>query len=486
MTNQFGNALFCFLDGLTPQEISQQRLVLLRRWDLITGSTPPIFEEATQTLGSFLKAPIAILTLLLEEELLIKSAVGLSQLGLRSELAVTCKLPEQESYCIHVIGSQKNLAIVDTLTDDFFSRSILAQNYGIRSYLGTPLITSEGYCIGTLAVMDFVPRTFAAQELTFINLTARWCLAEFERDYVLKNSPRLNQEIPTQEISPQISQESQESPENTDSSPNSLNYIYQNQMRLIRYLTNDLVNFLTSIIGMSSILLRQVYGNLNQKQKEYLQIIYNSGQSLTYLVDKINNLGFLDDKITQVSLLLVNIEMLCQQVIGRLNQIEKNKQCTINLSMVPGSRLFLLDKEKCLQTLYYLFFTIIDFVPPGGELRIHVSNKNNSLSISTWIEHPYLGGIIYNSGEYDEFLHKIYSQPQEGSGRILMENLMILLEQSQKNNGGNDRVSEQDLSKIFQLLYSCQLAEIQGGEIVIQGTANGDYRYVLNLPQRQG
>jgi signal transduction histidine kinase len=484
MTTQLENFLFCLLDGLTPNQRVHQRLAVLQRLNLTGADSIPVFEEATQTIADFLTTPIALLTLLLEEELLIKSAVGLSRLGLMNELAVTRKISIQESFCINVIDSKKNLAIADTFADAYFSRSILAQNYSIRSYLGTPLITSEGCCIGTLAVMDFVPRKFSDRELSFINLTARWCLGELERDYLSKS-----RDYSTQEILPLLEDESEKvSPDNPEDNTSYLDYIHQTKIKLVRYFSNELANPLTSVIGMSSILSRQIYGKLTPKQKEYLKVIHNSGQNMSHLVQQINNLGILDENINKINLVSVDLEMLCQQVINSLNQLAKNQQETINLSIAPGNRIWLLDKEKSRQALYYLVISVMEFAPAGGEVRIHVSKKIDYISIYVWIDHPCLGNFLPQVGAYPEFLNKFYPAKSKGleqdlsnEQKIIIKHLITVLEEAKivKNKS-----SDRDFSKIFQLLYSCYLAEIQGGEIAIQGTEEYGYRYVLKLPKK--
>jgi GAF domain-containing protein len=60
-----------------------------------------------------------------------------------------------------------------------FTQHILVQEYGITSYLGVPLITLDGICLGTLAVMDIIPHSFTAQDLHFLKMTARCCLMEY-------------------------------------------------------------------------------------------------------------------------------------------------------------------------------------------------------------------------------------------------------------------------------------------------------------------
>ena len=78
------------------------------------------------------------------------------------------------------MDSQQFLTIEDTTTNSVFASSLLVQDYGIRAYLGYPLVTTEGDYIGTLGVMDLISRKFTNKEIDFLAMTARWCLREFE------------------------------------------------------------------------------------------------------------------------------------------------------------------------------------------------------------------------------------------------------------------------------------------------------------------
>ncbi len=185
--NKPRNRLFCRLDNLSPSAKEEKRLKILGGLGLLASESIPVFEEATQTASSFLEAPICILGLAVEQELWFKSAFGLSSIGLMNQLASHRRIPLQESFSVYVIDSEQPLAIENTFSNRAFTNSSLTQHYGIRSYLGVPLISSEGFCIGTLEVMDLESRQFTCKDVDFLALTARWCLREFERDYALKH-----------------------------------------------------------------------------------------------------------------------------------------------------------------------------------------------------------------------------------------------------------------------------------------------------------
>ncbi|MGH2414971.1 MAG: GAF domain-containing sensor histidine kinase, partial [Microcystaceae cyanobacterium] len=374
------NRLFCHLDGLTSAGREQQRVTTLKKLGLLDPGTVPIFDEATQTAARFIEAPMCILGLMVQEQLWLKSAVGLSRLGLMNQLASSRQISRQDAFSTYVVDSQQNLIINDTTADSIFARSLLVQHYSIRAYLGTPLITAEGQCIGALAVMDLVPRQFTLRDIEFLALSARWCLREFEREHLLKTQPHqinewllLNQSQESRESnSPSNDKNPSTAAANFSTSTNAI------KLKLLRQLTQELRTPLTAVIGMASVLIGEVFGSLSNKQKEYLEIIHTSGQEMSSLVDEILKLGVANETVTKLQLTPVNIEMLCQQALNSLCQIAKQKRQELRLSVEPGKRIWLLDKEKARQALYFLVISAIESSEPSSEVRIHVSHRSKT------------------------------------------------------------------------------------------------------------
>lgn len=486
--------LFCRLDGLTPVAREQKRLNTLKHLGLLEAETVPVFDEATQTVARFLEAPICILTLMVQEELWIKSAVGLSRIGLMNQLATSRKIPRQESFCTHVVDSQQFLIIQDTLAESIFVASALVQHYGIRSYLGTPLIAGDGECIGTLAVMDLVPHAFSERDIEFLNITARWCLREFERDRLMAETSSL------QSTSSLALAKSASSAASMPIDSNNLLFLSQFfdnsshniKIQLLEQLIQELRTPLTSVIGMASVLKRELYGPLTNKQKEYLDIIYNSGQHLSGLVEEIVNLEVLNQKNTELHLVSVELEMLCQQVINSLVEIARQKQQEFRLSVEPGQRIWSLDKEKVRQSLYYLVVSMLNSAEPGGEVRIHVSRKSKTLNIAVWVSHPYLGdGLPQVELSSKNPLSLALEKALENSDANDVDSLFgeqTLTSQNLAEAWHNFHQQESNsLAKmpreILGLLLSCYLAETHEGKIAVQGSQVSGYRYVLKLPK---
>jgi len=500
--------LFCRLSSFTPAVREQQRLKVLAELGLLEAEIVPVFEEATQTTARFLEAPICILGLMTQEWQWLKSAVGLSRVGLMNDLAASRQLPRSESLCTHVVDSHQVLAIHNTATNPVFAKSLLVQHYGIRAYLGAPLITASGQCLGTLAVMDLEPRIFSSKDIEFLSLMARWSLTEFERNHLLKSQPTdpicwtSKSSVPNLHRQTWEANSTLEPINSVNSSVAKPSSSHTLKFKLLSHLSQELRTPLTSVMGMTSVLSREIYGPLSTKQKEYLDIIHHSGQDLVSLVDEILALGILDESNQKLHLVSVDIEMLCQQAIKSLEQIAKHRQQQIRLSVEPGNRIWLLDKDKVRSILYYLIFSVIQSADPGCVVRIHVSRKMEKLNIALWVSHPWLGDCLpqvdlysqpaicslYNGSNPEAELNNAENQeltktssflpsPSQPISSISLAAALAAAEEVKKTSSSSQ--SRESLG----LLLSCELAEIHGGQISVQGSPESGYRYVVALPQ---
>lgn len=493
------NNLFLGLNGVTPQAREQQRLIALAESGLLQAENIPIFDEATQTAAHFLDAPICILGIMDRERQVFKSAVGLSRLGLMNQLAASRQLLRSESFCQYVVESQKVVVISDTTTDPEFAKSLLVQHYGIRAYLGVPLLTVSGHCLGSLAVMDKIARNFSSKDIEFLELMARWMMSEFERNRLQTNteSPGVMVNLNTQIISP--SQKSESLAGN------------QIQVKLLGQITQELRTPLTSILGMASVLGREIYGPLTKKQREYLEIIQNSGQYLLSLVNEILALGELNADDPKLNLSATDIEMLCQQASNSLEEEANRRGQKIRVSVEPGNRIWQLDKDKVRQMLYHLVSSLLKTADTGCVIRVHVSRKNEGLNIGVWVSHPWLGDSLPNVESYlyqssmkaipvlseslpaeaedqeawptlaipSEREHTRIESSRSTDFSALDEQVIVTGEEVKILPNSLDSESLENLG----LLLSCHLAQLQGGDISIQGSPESGYRYVILLPK---
>jgi GAF domain/His Kinase A (phospho-acceptor) domain len=459
---------------MTVTDREQQRLQALAESGLLEKDNIPVLNEAAQLVANFLEIPICIASIMDRDWQWIKAEVGWSDLEQIQSLATVRQLKRSECFCAYVIASEQVLAIRDTTTHPTFAHRLFVGHYGIRAYLGVPLIASSGYCMGTLAVMDLAPREFRPKEIEFVELAARWCMAELERVQPIGAS------LP----SPKRPESSPPPLPVFGSLPTSGFSIDRLKVELIAQLMQELRTPLTSVMGMTSVLSREIYGPLRRKQKEYLKIIHDSGQYLLSLVEEILALRELPNSGVPLSLISVDVEMLCQQVLKTLEPVANRREQQIHVSVEPVHRIWLLDKGKVQQLLYHLMFRVIQVAEGGCVIRIHVSRKGDNLNIGIWVSHPWLGDnlpeieleacgiLIANSNPSgDAEVPDVKSVPEEVATIDVWERVQdSTLDRSRERLG---------------LLLSCQLAKMHGGNISIQGTPRSGYRYVVSLPERR-
>ncbi|MBF2071457.1 GAF domain-containing sensor histidine kinase [Fischerella thermalis] len=502
------NKLLSLKDGwASPETREQQRLRALSELGLRQPETIPVFEEATQTAAHFLEAPISILGFVDQERHWFKSAVGLSRLGLMNQLAQNRQLLRQESFCTQVVENSQIIVINDTrnLVDTGNTvASKLVEDYGIRAYLGAPLFDACGNCLGALAVMDLVPRNFTNRDIEFLQIIARWSMSEFERNRLLQQA---TSEIKTAHS---VCEWSLPEPKKSESEirispitlPTSSVPTSQLKLELLEQLTQELRTPLTSVLGMASVLGREIYGPLTTKQREYLDIIQHSGRYLLSLVNEISELGAMDETETALNLSPVDIEMLCQQAINTLAEAANRREQDIRLSLEPGrNRIWLLDKDKVRQMLYHLIFSVIQLSATGSVVRIHVSHKENTLNITVWVSHPWLGDGITEVDPYFRLsvvpllelteekttdFNTLLEDQEDASGLPLGLDKSQTVKVSTSSILNKTKRSGSLSRESLGLLLSCHLAELHGGYISIQGSPEAGFRYILSLPLNQG
>ena len=148
---------------MTPAPIPDNedaRLNALR--GLLLLDTPP--EERYDRLARFaaeqLDVPIALLSLVDGQRQWFKSRVGVD----------VSETPRDISFCGHAVMKNELFIVEDASSDPRFADNPLVVGAPhIRFYAGAPLSSPSGHHIGTLCVIDTVPRTLGAVELAILD-----------------------------------------------------------------------------------------------------------------------------------------------------------------------------------------------------------------------------------------------------------------------------------------------------------------------------
>ena len=136
-----------------PNEV--RRLEALRDLDVFGSPAEPQFDALCQTAQALFGVPIALVSLIGENEQRFKGRCGLDVGG----------TPRDVSLCTYTILSDAVMVVEDATRDERFAANRLVTGEPhIRFYAGAPLVLAPGIHLGALCIIDRVPRTFSLEQ----------------------------------------------------------------------------------------------------------------------------------------------------------------------------------------------------------------------------------------------------------------------------------------------------------------------------------
>jgi GAF domain-containing protein len=153
-----------------PQNESK-RLKVLWQYEVLDTVPEEVFDDLTELAARICEAPIALISLVDEKRQWFKSKVGVTVSETSRDL----------SFCAYAI-TQSDLFIVPDATQDkrFANNPLVTSDPKIRFYAGAPLITPDGHALGTLCVIDKVPRELRLEQKEALRILAHHVVSQLE------------------------------------------------------------------------------------------------------------------------------------------------------------------------------------------------------------------------------------------------------------------------------------------------------------------
>lgn len=248
-----------------------QRVQALRAYDILDSEIEEAYDSLTRIAAQVCGTQMSVISFIDEKRQWFKSHYGID----------AKETPREVSFCTHAILKPDEVMEVKNATKDdrFKENPLVTGNPNIRFYAGAPLVSPEGYALGTICVIDEIPGQLSDFQKDVLQSLSRQAVIMLE---LRKKSKLL------------IEQKRQLEEHNT-------------QLQKFAYVvSHDLRSPLNNISALSNIISENEELDLDEDSRKFLSMIVQSADSLKSLIDGIlkyySSDGLLSESMEAVAL----------------------------------------------------------------------------------------------------------------------------------------------------------------------------------------
>jgi GAF domain-containing protein len=147
------------------------RVQAVEQADVLDTLPDPQFDDLVLLASTICQTPIAVISFITADKQILKSRVGLNYNS----------TPRDIAFCAHAIAQNDLFIVPDSLKDQrFLDNPNVLGDPNIRFYAGMPVIDDKGCALGTVCVIDRVPRELTDKQKTALRVLARHVLIHLE------------------------------------------------------------------------------------------------------------------------------------------------------------------------------------------------------------------------------------------------------------------------------------------------------------------
>ncbi|MDZ8105550.1 MAG: PAS domain S-box protein [Nostoc sp. DedQUE12a] len=217
-------------------------------------------------------------------------------------------------------------------------------------------------------------------------------------------------------------------------------------------MSHELRTPLNAIMGLSQLLQQEIVGSLNEKQKEYINCIYTSGEQLLAVINDILDLSKVEAGKEELLLLPLPVSEICNYAISTVRDgaLEKGLQLTCEID--PEADTCIADERRIKQMLLNLLSNAVKFTP-AGEISLVVKKLPQGMKFIVSDT-----GIGIDSSQF-QFLFQPFKQL-------------------------DSKLNRQFEGTGLGLALTRKLARLHGGDVTVTSTLGQGSKFTLFLPNR--
>jgi signal transduction histidine kinase len=215
-------------------------------------------------------------------------------------------------------------------------------------------------------------------------------------------------------------------------------------------MSHELRTPLNAILGFSQVLREQMVGEVNEKQKEYLEDILSSGNHLLSLINDVLDLSKVEAGQVELELAPFSLREALERGIVMVRERATQDGVEVVLAASPGVDVVEGDERRIRQVIFNLLSNAVKFTPAGGAVDVSAAQVNGEVRVAVADTGP---GI-----------------PAEDQERIF--------EEFQQTGVGIEQREGTGLG----LALSRRLVELHGGRIWVDSEPGKGSTFVFTLP----
>src|SRR6266542_4383103 len=287
------------------------------------------------------------------------------------------------------IVDRRTIHVADIPQDPELARSGGVNELGGRTALGVPLLR-DGEPIGAIVLIRLAVRPFSEREIKLVETFADQAVIAIENVRLFNESQQKSRELEAAN---------------------------RHKSEFLANMSHELRTPLNAVIGFSEVLLQRMFGELNERQADYLQDIVGSGRHLLSLINDILDLSKIEAGRMELERSSFSLRAALENGITLVRERATSHGIRLALDVQPGLDDIVADERKLKQVIVNLLTNAVKFTPDGGSVSLRATRADEEVRVAV---HDTGIGIEPADQEriFEEFqqARRLGEQAREGTG----------------------------------------------------------------------
>ncbi len=349
------------------------RIAELRACEILDTPSEPEFDDLTELAALICGVPIALISLVDVERQWFKARVGLD----------TPETPRSMAFCTYALGSSDVMVVPDALEDERFKTNpLVLQEPNIRFYAGAPLVTKNGHVLGTLCVIDRMPRELTPEQSKALSILSRQVGSLLERQQAERalQQARVEQEQQVSELEASAVREMrvQSLLQHETRLREEAEHLNRVKDEFLGVLSHELRTPLNAILGWAELIRRRELSP--QQLKEGCEAIARSARAQARIVDDLLDMNRISAGKVQLKRQRVNVREILNAAVETVLPAAREKEVAIEIEGSHGRSPEVYGDPTRLQQIFWnVLSNAVRFNSQGGRVKVSLESLENEV-----------------------------------------------------------------------------------------------------------